>query len=130
MPIYIYQHPTNESIVEVFQSMKDVHEYEDNGVKYKRLFSSPAASVDTNINPDSSKEFCNKLANKNYTVGDLWDKSKELSDKRAAREGTDPIRDKYFEKYRKEHKGQEHPHQKKEKLAALQRELGISIGLR
>jgi len=107
--------------------MKDVHEYEENGVKYKRLFLPPTSSIDTDINPDSSSEFRDKLANKNYTVGDLWDKSKELSEKRAAREGKDPVREKYFDKYRKEHKGQEHPAQKREKLAVIERDWGISL---
>jgi hypothetical protein len=51
----------------------------------------------------------NKTANKNQTLGDLWDRSKELSDKRKGILGHDPIKEKAEENYSKIRKGRKRP---------------------
>ena len=38
----------------------------------------------------------------------MWDRSKELSEIRAAKEGKDPIKEKYFKDYAKKTKGKKH----------------------
>ena len=46
MPIYLYQHPHTEEIIEVFQTMSEEHVYhDDSGLQWKRVFSSPCATV-------------------------------------------------------------------------------------
>ena len=46
------------------------------------------------------------------TVGDLLDKSSELSNQRAQENGgVDPLKKKYYENYSKERKGAKHPNE-------------------
>ena len=124
MPEYSFQSSDGQT-KDIFYFMKDVPSVgaeiiDEHGVKWKRVFTSPRASIDTQIDPESSKDFRDKLANKNYNLGQLWDTSKELSEKREAKNGKDSVRESYFNKYKKEHRGQEHPHQKKEKFVGIQ----------
>ena len=42
----------------------------------------------------SSKDFREKVKAQN--VGDIWDRSKELSEIRKGKEGRDPVQEKYF----------------------------------
>ena len=52
--------------------------------------------------------------NKNYTYGDLFDKSAEASEKRAQKFGKDPIKEKKYAEYSKMTNGKMHPQQMKE----------------
>lgn len=103
MPIYIYQHPKTEEVIEIIQGMNDTHEYIKDGVKWTRIFTKPQATIDTQINPNSANDFVNNTKNKNYSIGDLWDKSAELSEKRA-KGGQDPIKQKTIDIYEKKTK--------------------------
>lgn len=108
MPIYSYKNPKTGKIVEVIQTMKEDHIYSENGVEFERVFSSPNASIDTKINPFSSKDFSAKLSNKKETIGSMWDRSRELSDKRTQKEGLDAVKEKYYENYSKKRRGKKH----------------------
>ena len=107
MPIYLYHNDTSGETKEVFQRMNDVHEYEEDGIKWRRLFTCPMASIDTKIDPDSPKQFLDKTGNKKGTMGDLMDLSAELSSKRE-RGGEDPVKRKFFDDYKTKNKGQRH----------------------
>jgi len=114
MGIYIYQHPNTKETKEVIQRMSEDHVYVDaKGVKWNRIFTVPQAVVDGRINPFSEADFIKKTSNgKNQKVGDLWDRSKELSEKRAAKNGgVDPVKEKYLKDYSKKRKGKPHPSQ-------------------
>ena len=115
MPQYVYKNTETEEYREIFQTMKEVHEYfgEDGLEKtWIRVFTSPQASIDSHIDPFSSKQFVDKTANKKGTQGDLWDRSKDLSESRAQLNGgVDPVKQKYFENYSKTRKGAKHPDQ-------------------
>ena len=116
MPIYIYKHPDHEEYEEVFQGMNDAHVYEEDGVKWERVFLAPNASVDSEIDPFNSRHFIDATANKRGSMGDMMDMSKELSEKRAAqRDGVDPVKQKYFDDYSKERRGAKHPKEIREK---------------
>lgn len=117
MPYYIFQHPDNQEVKEIFQHMNDNHVYSENNVKWLRLFTIPQASVDSslNINPLSPKEYVEKTGKKTGTYGDLVDLSKELSEKREKIQGKDTVREAYYKKHFKE-KRKLHPAQKKELL--------------
>jgi len=109
MPTYIYQNPKTEEIIEVIQTMNEEHKFFKNGIEWKRVFINPKVSIDTQINPHSEKDFHEKLKSKNYSLGDLWDKSKELSEQREKVLGKDPVKEKTINDYEKKTKGSKHP---------------------
>jgi hypothetical protein len=111
MPLYVFEHPETKEKVEVIQKMNEDHSYVDkNGVKWNRVFQIPNASIDTGV--DGSKEsFMNYTANKKGTIGDLWDASREASEKRVKQHGYDPVKKEHFQKFEKE-KGIKHTHDK------------------
>lgn len=114
MPIYIYQHPKTKKIIEVIQKMNEDHIYiDDKGVSWERIFTKPQASIDTQIDPNSSKEFVSKTAKRGMTVGEMMDLSAELSEKRGGTTGKDEVRDKAEKAYQKK-TGKRHPHAKKQ----------------
>jgi len=94
MPIYQFAHPERPMVIEVVQSMKEPHVYTDeDGIEWERIWDSPNASIDTKIDPWSASDFTRKTGEKNGTIGDLWDQSKELSQERAKQcGGTDPVK--------------------------------------
>ncbi len=134
MPEYSFINVKTNVHSDFFFSMKDVPsvgaEVLIEGAKWKRVFTSPRAAKDTAADPYSVSDFNKTLDGKNVTVGDMWTHSAEMSERRAAKEGRDPVKDKYLARYKKTHQGQEHPHQKRERFAALQKQLGINLGLR
>jgi len=112
MPLYLFQNPNTSEIIEVIQSMKDEHVYIDSdGLEWDRIWVNPNMSIDTDIDPFSEKEFAEKTKNqKNSTVGELWDQSKELSEKRAKMNGgVDPVKKRYREDWSKKRKGMKPP---------------------
>lgn len=112
MPIYIYQHPITDEIIEVVQAMNDKHEYiDDQGLRWQRIFVKPHAQVDAKIDPHNAKDFVEKTKHKKGTVGDLFDQSQELSEKRQQIFGADPVKEKYFDEWSKKRQGKIHPSQ-------------------
>ena len=110
MPIYIYKHPDEEEYIEVLQTMAQDHEYFDSdGLEWKRVFTVPNASIDSQIDPYSKKDFVDKTANKKGTFGDMMDHSKEMSQMRAeSNGGVDPVKEKYYKDYSSKRKGAKH----------------------
>ena len=113
MPIYTFKRESTNQIVEIYQSMNDIHEYKGkNGDQndWIRIYDIPQASFDTKQNPFSQNSFLDTTKNKKGTYGDLLDYSRELSDKRASLSGgVDPIKEKYYENYSKQRRGAKHP---------------------
>lgn len=101
--IYIYEHPETGEQIEVFQSMNAEHIFVDaNGVKWLRVYTAPNAVIDGNIDPFSEKQFLEKTAKmKGGKMGDIWDKSREMAQRRKDKLGHDPVQDKHRKKYRK-----------------------------
>jgi predicted nucleic acid-binding Zn ribbon protein len=101
MPIYLYTNDQTGETKEILQSMKDKHEYFEDGVQWRRVYTIPTASIDTKIDPFSSNEFIRKT-NKKGTMGEVMDLSAELSEKRAEKTGSgDPVKQKVFSDYEK-----------------------------
>jgi len=116
MPEYLFSNPANESeLISLILSINSKKEYIKDGVSWNRVWTIPQASIDSRIDPDSAKDFTAKTANKKGSVGDLWDKSAELSSKRAQREGSDPVKEKFYKNYSKNSRGRQHIDQIKEK---------------
>lgn len=108
MGIYIYRNPETEEIKEVFQKMTDEHVYFEEGVEWKRVWTVPQASIDSNVDVFSERDFLKKTSN-GGTIGDLWDRSKEWSEKRADKVGDkDPVLKKEFKNYSEKRKGKKH----------------------
>lgn len=118
MGVYIYHHEGKGETVEVFQKMTDVHVYSGvsgNEEGWRRIYTVPQAIVDSNFDPNNREEFMRRGA-KYSTLGDLMDKSRELSEKRAEKEGEDPKRRKFFDEYSKTRNGAKHPLDRPKKL--------------
>ena len=108
MPIYLFKNPKTGSIKEVIQRMSENHTYSENSVEWQRIFTIPQSSIDTHIDAFSESGFRDKTSNKKETLGDLMDRSKELSEKRKHIAGEDPVQKKFFEDYSKTRKGKKH----------------------
>lgn len=108
MPNYLFKSQEGE-IKEIFQHMNDNHVYEEDGVAWERIFTVPNAAVDIALGDGSDKDSFMRQTNKKMTVGDMWDISQEMSDKRVKSEGVDVIKEKTVKKYEKKTHGKEHP---------------------
>ena len=110
MPIYIFSNPETKELKEVFFHMDDEKKYiDEQGLEWDRELSSPQLNTQGSIDPWSNNDFVNKTADMKGTVGDLLDKSSELSNQRAQENGgVDPLKKKYYENYSKERKGAKH----------------------
>jgi hypothetical protein len=111
MPQYIYQNPKTKQTIEIVQSIHDIHEYTDkNGLKWNRVFTVPQATIPESMNAfTTDKEFIDKTKNKKGNYGDIMDRSKELSEQRKEKFGSDPIQKEYFNDWSKKRKGKKHP---------------------
>ena len=129
MGLYVYENPKTKEQIEVYQGMNDPHEYtDDKGVKWDRIFFPPNWAIDSIVkDPFNRREFAEKGANKKATLGNWYDESAELSEKRAQKYGIDPIREKYYEDYSKNRKGKKHYMQQQEKVRREMGEKGVII---
>lgn len=110
MPMYIFQNPETNEEIEIFFHMNDQKKYvDDQGLEWKRVYISSQLNTESSIDPWDNSSFVNSTANMKGSVGDLLDKSSELSSMRAEKNGgVDPLKKKYFENYSKERNGTKH----------------------
>lgn len=110
MPNYLYEDIRTGKIYEVFQKMNEKHEaFSKDGFKLKRVFINPQIAIDAfKIDPYKPSDFIKATA-KCGKYGDVLDRSKELSLKRADKEGRDPIQEKYYKNWTKRRRGIDHP---------------------
>ena len=130
MGIYLYQNKETGEIREIFQGMNEVHSYSgqsNNETDWVRVFTNPGISFDNKIDPYSPTAFVDKTQNKKGTLGDLWDASRELSEKRKDSLGTDPIRQTAYDDYAKARNGKRHPKEKIETLKKNLSDKGFSL---
>jgi len=115
MPEYLYENPKTKKVVSIIQSIHDKHEYTDNnGLKWNRVFTAPELNTEGTLKADcSDKQFSEFTGKKKGNLGDLFDRSKELSEKREKIYGKDPVKRKYFKDWSKKRKGKKHPLNKK-----------------
>ena len=98
MPFYIFQHPETSEVKELFFGMNDDKKHvDDSGTEWKRVYSLPQLNTESSFDPWDQNGFVNKTANMKGSVGDLMDKSAELSAQRAeSNGGVDPLKKQYF----------------------------------
>jgi len=111
MPEYLYEHPKSKEIISIIQSVHDEHEFFDKkGIKWNRVFTAPELNTQDKLTEKSSEnDFARVTKNQKGNVGDLWDRSAELSDKRKKIYGEDPVKKRYFDDWSKKRKGKVHP---------------------
>ena len=113
MPVYVFQHPETRELKEVLQKMNEPHSFVDEGgVEWGRVWSTPNMAVgDSLISADTScEDFVKKTKDKNYNLGEMWDLSAQLSEKRQQVAGVDHVKEKTKKAYTKKCKGKKHPH--------------------
>lgn len=130
MGLYLYAHPKTKKVVEVVQSMNDVHEFiDEKGVKYDRVWVNPQVAFDSsfvNVDPYDSKSFVKKTSKGGDTIDSLWSRSQELHEKRGGA-GKDEIKEAYYADYAKKRSGQKHDDVKKREVADKLKRVGIKI---
>lgn len=109
--IYIFQHPKTEEYIEISQGMNEDHVYRDEeGVEWRRIFTTPEVSASKICDPWNKNDFINQTGSRKGTMGDLLDQSAEMSEKRAQQNGgVDPIKQQYFKDYSKQRRGLKDP---------------------
>ena len=109
MPIYTFSDPSSGKLKDVFFNMNDTKEYiAEDGVKWIREYLPPELNANGTADPWDSKSFVDKT-NKPGKLGDLLDRSSDLSKERASQNGgVDPVKEKYYERYSKERNGAIH----------------------
>ena len=132
MPYYSFVNTKTGEYRDIFFHMNDEKVYNgepgENGKGlWQREYSVPRASIDTEVDPYSSKDFVKATNKSNGTMGDMWDRSAELSQKRADKEGKDPLKQQYFDNYRKTHRGKPHYLEQREINKETFKKAGISI---
>lgn len=91
----------------------------------KRIFTVPQANIGTKLDPFNMKELTEKTGRMKGTVGDLFDFSKEMSDKRAHKlQQEDPIRKKALDEFSKKRNGLKYKDTSKSKDTTIDVKLG------
>lgn len=98
----------------------------DTGIKWKRVFTKPQAAIDTQCDPHSVSDFV-KVTNRKDTIGSLWDRSAEMSERRAAKDGKDFVKEGFYDNYAKKRKGRQHPQRMREEGARRLKAKGITV---
>jgi hypothetical protein len=99
---------------------------DENGKQWKRIASALNANTDSKIDPFSEKDFLKKT-NKRGKMKDLWNRSKELSEKRKDKNGgVDPIAEKFYSDYESKFK-HKHPEKKKQECKKNLEKLGVTL---
>ena len=126
MPIYIFQHPRTKEVKEIVLSINSDKVYRENDVSWDRIFTIPNASIDTKIDPLSERQFIESTSKKRGKMGDLFDQSRELSEKRAAQCGHDPLKKDYYNRWATKRK-KDHPDIRKANAKAIADKAGIEL---
>lgn len=120
MPLYTFESLDDGRLQDIFFTMKEVPrfgEYIDiDGTRWKRVMTIPNAASNTEADPHSVKDFNKSLDGKNVTIGNMFDASKEASEKRANKDGVDAVKQKFYRDYAKERKGTLHHGERKENM--------------
>lgn len=109
MSIYIYQNEETGEVKEIVQRMDEPHTYSEEGVEWKRVFTVPNAQISAAVDPFNPQQFVEKTGNSKGSLGDVFDRAKELSDQRKAKIGYDPVQNKYFDSWSEKRAGKRHP---------------------
>jgi len=100
VPLYCFTNSDESEYVDVFFHMNDNKVYMGpDGKEWRRVYTSPNASIDSKIDPFSSRDFVEKTGKKKGNFGNLLDAAKEASIQRAEKEGRDVVKEKWLKNY-------------------------------
>ena len=112
MPEYLYKNPQTGEVKGVIQTMREEHVFiDEEGLEWKRVYTSPNASIDSlsNTNPFDTRAHVNKTGAMKGSLGDLFNVSKEMSERREQKLGhEDPVKRQFFKDYQKKNNGAKH----------------------
>lgn len=131
MPIYLFENTTTQEVHEVVYHMNETKDYRgpDGNSKpgiWRRVWVNPQASFDTKCDPFSAKDFA-KATNKGGVVGDMWERSAEMSAKREEKAGKDPIKEGFYQRFSAKRRGKQHPQQRREESVEKLKKVGITV---
>lgn len=129
MAVYIFSNPDNpDEKVEVIQSVHDKHEFIDsNGQVWNREYTVPNHAIDTSFDPHNPKDFVRNTSKKG-TVGELFDRAGEWSEKRGGSTGKDEVKDKFYTSYAKRRNNRvRHPDVIKSKAKEKLDKMGVVV---
>lgn len=142
MPLYSFLNPETEETQDVFYTMKEAPSLgayvEIDGERWKRVATTSQLAMAglKPIDPHSAKQFVEKTGKMKGSLGDLWDTSRELSEKRAAKDGKDGVKESYYREYSRKRRSTPHLSQLAEQQKAAvkvanekMKKAGISISL-
>ena len=106
---YLFHNKETDEYREVEMKMKDYAPYRGENQDedcWERVYEIPQISMGNStsktVDPYSQNEFVERTGKMKGNFGDMFDYSKELSEKRAADHGgVDPVKKKYFKNYEK-----------------------------
>lgn len=127
MPFYDFANDKTGEVKTLFFHMNDEKKYVDEcGFEWRRVFESVNASIDTKIDPYDSRDFVEKTRHKKGTLGSIWDKSKELSEKRKGNSNHDPVKEQTYKNYENKVK-KPHINKVREQAAASLKSMGVTV---
>lgn len=126
MPVYDFHHAeTNHTIsvlVPLTATDKERAQQVQDGKVYKRVYAAPLAAKDLNPKDGTLSDYRRTTGEKNLTVGEAWEASREMSERRAAQHGgKDPVKEQFYRDYEKTNHGK-HPDVKKREAQEANRE--------
>lgn len=136
MPVHDFISDDGETI-SVYVSISAAPEahrvQEQNGKTYKRVYSAPLAATDlSTLQGDGTKDDFYRVTTgkRGMKVGDLWEISQSMSERRKDKQGFDPVREEHYKKHERE-TGEKHPdvirQEKAQKLNERMKEMGIKV---
>lgn len=95
---------------------------------WRRVWTNPQAAFDSvALDPYSASDFARVTNKRGGTVGDLWDRSKELSQQREAKDGKDAVKEKTYRQFAAKHHGAKHPQETREAQTRAFKQVGINV---
>lgn len=121
MPQYLFENPKTGEVKEVIQTMSEPHVYSEDGIEWARVWTVPQGAIDVKIDPFNQRQFMDKTGANKGKLGEVWDRSAEMSERRADQAGgIDPVKEKYYKNYSAKRQGKPHPREIREKMEKLQ----------
>lgn len=137
MPVYDYHHEESGKTISVFVPLsatdqERAQQMGEDGNVYRRVYAAPLAAQNMLHGDSTIADFRRATTDKrNLSVGEAWDISREMSERRAAKNGgVDPKKEQFYRDYEKRTKSKHHDVIQREKRAANQarmREFGIKL---
>lgn len=135
MPVIEFQHEESGETISVLVSINapaaERQTQTVDGKVYKRVWSAPQIAKDIRSVDGTQSDFDRMVSGKKgLTVGDAWDKAKELSEQRAQRNGgVDEVQEQFYKDYQKK-TGGEHIDIKKRKAMDKAKRVFNKMGIR